>query len=316
MGLKLPYEIEGESSLNSSYTDTFLKPGAMFQAVRIEANNARGKRIEAFYRPLRYGLEKKREGWLARPHAISETNQQSAHKAPLIPTDEIVLGCLRDIEKWNNTLHSNQTKHPGMTRWDVLMDCQHPKLVGYNWPAILSGLGRETKSTMRAGRITLQGQHRMVGQDGRLATGEALITIMRLIEGKQVLVRWLDDNDGGVLKSLVYDMQGVLICELLTDFTHARATIEKTPQDTINESLTAAYVATVQGFAKDGKNAINNVTIIERTAPVVSKRFVMPGLKPTTEPRNEPAPELDPIETEFKTPLKSFKTSTAARFIK
>ena len=46
-GFKLPYELECESSLNSSFADTFLREGYMFEAVRIEANNARGKCIEA-----------------------------------------------------------------------------------------------------------------------------------------------------------------------------------------------------------------------------------------------------------------------------
>ncbi len=45
-GLQLPYELECESSLNANYKTSLLQPGAMFQQVRIEANNARGKGIE------------------------------------------------------------------------------------------------------------------------------------------------------------------------------------------------------------------------------------------------------------------------------
>ena len=53
-GLQLPAELEAESALNSSYTETFLRPGAMFDYVRIEANNARAKRVERVNRVLRY----------------------------------------------------------------------------------------------------------------------------------------------------------------------------------------------------------------------------------------------------------------------
>ena len=84
-GFNLPLELEGEMSLNSRYKDTILSPGNMFKFVRIEANNARGKRIEAYYRPLRYGLEKKREGWIARPFALSEPNQSGPSEVPIIP---------------------------------------------------------------------------------------------------------------------------------------------------------------------------------------------------------------------------------------
>lgn len=57
-GLNIPYELEAESSLNSSFTNTFLQNGYMFENVRIESNNARGKRIERYYKSLRYDVEK------------------------------------------------------------------------------------------------------------------------------------------------------------------------------------------------------------------------------------------------------------------
>jgi hypothetical protein len=69
-GLRLPYELECESALNSSYRDTLLKEGNMFERVRIEANNARGKVIERYWRQLRYGREKQDWGWIARPFAL------------------------------------------------------------------------------------------------------------------------------------------------------------------------------------------------------------------------------------------------------
>jgi hypothetical protein len=79
-GFCLPYELECESSLNSSFKDSLLRPGAMFQEVKIEANNARGKYIERINGMLRYGDEKTAAGWLARPTAKSEANQLSAVK--------------------------------------------------------------------------------------------------------------------------------------------------------------------------------------------------------------------------------------------
>ncbi|WP_449398500.1 hypothetical protein [Chryseobacterium wanjuense] len=87
----------------------------MFQNVRIEANNARGKRIERYFGSLRYGSEKEREGWLARPHALSESNQKGSKEVPMLPYERIIEECITDIYDWNNAPHSVD---PSKTRWE------------------------------------------------------------------------------------------------------------------------------------------------------------------------------------------------------
>ena len=74
-GVGLPYELECESHLNSSYKETFLREGTMFQKVKIEVNNAQGKIIEREFGNIRYGLERNLEGFQGRPHARRETNK-------------------------------------------------------------------------------------------------------------------------------------------------------------------------------------------------------------------------------------------------
>lgn len=313
-GINLPYEMECEMSLNASFKDNLLQNGAMFQQVRIEANNARGKRIEAHYRQLRYQYEKDEIGWLARPFALSESNQKGAAKVPQLPKNEIVKKALKAIEKWNNDLHTNQELHPGMSRWDVFMDKQHPELTTTNWTGILPYIGYETASSMRLGRITLQGKHRVVGFDGEVATGEKLISVMKRIEGKDVVVRWLDGNDGQVLKSLVYDTDGNLICELLGDLAYSRATLERTEEDAKNRELTSAYAATVQGYINQNAKKVESITILEKPKPT-KKRFVMPGLDSYEVPETKaeilpPAEEIIP-DSQY---TKKFNPSTASRF--
>lgn len=316
-GFKLPYELEGEMSLNSAHMNTFLKPGAMFPEVRIEANNARGKRIEAYYRPLRYKLEKKREGWLARPFALAEHNQAGPGPKQLVKKEEIVNGCLRDIETWNNTLHSNQEKFPGLTRWDVFTQYQHPELRPTNWIAVLPHLGYRTQSTMKAGRIILQGMHRVVGFDGKVALGESLIRIMQQIEGEQVNVFWLDDNDGKVLKAMVYDNDGRFVCELLGDLSYSRSKLERTPEEEEYRALTSAYEATVQGYINRHVKEVDRVTII-RNEPAEPARGGF-RIKNATryKAKEQAAEELPPIEDEEPTTQPANngnRTSTASRF--
>ena len=89
-GANLPDGLECESSLNKSFETTFLSEGAMFQNVRIEPNNARGKKIERYFRELRYSYEKQREGWIARPFALSESNQTGSHEVPTLSYQQII----------------------------------------------------------------------------------------------------------------------------------------------------------------------------------------------------------------------------------
>ena len=119
-GIPLPAEIECESSLNASYRENMLADGAMFQYVRMEANKARGKYIERVWGKMRYEVDKKREGWLARPNALRESNQFGEDKVQIVPYDELAYQCLEDIQNWNNSLHPNQEKYPGMSRWKCL----------------------------------------------------------------------------------------------------------------------------------------------------------------------------------------------------
>ncbi|MEO7212622.1 hypothetical protein [Mucilaginibacter sp.] len=312
----MPHELEGEASLNSSFTSTFLENGAMFQRVRIEANNARGKKIESFYKKLRYGLEKLRMGWLARPFALAESNQAHNGKKEYLTKREIIEGCLIDIQTWNNSLHSDQELHPGMTRWDVFMDKQHPNLVATNWAGILPHLGESQKSTMKAGRIELQGKHRVVGFDGKVALGETLIAVMKRIEGQRVMIKWMEDNDGDVLKSFVYDLKdGSLICELLSDLEYSRATLEQTDSDLENRTLTSAYAATVQGYIRRNAAEIERITIIDRPQPV-STRFKMPGVKRYI-PNGEPAGALEVAQVddvEVMEKKATYRLDTASRF--
>lgn len=277
-GLPLPLELECESSLNSSYANSFLANGAMFTHTRIEANNARGKRIERYFRDLRYGMEKEEDGWIARPFAKSEANQKGSGKVPTLSKEAIVQQSLAIIERWNNQLHSDQKTHPGMTRWQVLMEKQNPNCTAINWPAILPHLGRKTRTSMKAGRITLQGMDRVVGMDGKVALGADLINIMTAIEGEEVDVYWMADDNGDVLKALVYDRAGRMICELLDDLSYSRSISERTADDITRRATMSAYVATVEGFARRERKEVASVTILSNK-PVERGAFRMPGLR-------------------------------------
>ncbi|GIZ10016.1 hypothetical protein [Flavobacterium sp. UMI-01] len=282
-GFCLPYELECESSLNSSFKETLLRPGAMFQEVKIEANNARGKYIERMNGKLRYEVEKSAAGWLARPTAKSEANQLNATKKEVIPFDILVNERLLELEKWNNSPHPDNKE---LSRWDYFEQNQHPNLKPTNWEAILPVIGYKTTTSCNAGYVRLQGQKRAIADEGMILTGEALIQKMRAIEGKELDVYWLDGNDGSVLKAIVY-LNNRMICEIMEMPRYNRATIERTDADNEAIKLQAAYVASVDAFEKRQRNRIEKIQIIDNTPKTVNSNFRIPNLK-RYEAREEP----------------------------
>ncbi len=276
-GFKLPAELEAEMSLNSSYIDTFLRPGAMFQHVRIEANNARGKRIERYFGSLRYEIEKERKGWLARPFALKESNQAGPKDVPSLPYSRIIENALSDIELWNNMPHS---VHTHMSRWQVFCEMQNPNLKPTNYASIIPYIGWKTETSCNVGIIHLNYGEFLLGIDGKVALGNPLIHLMKQVEGKQIDIYWLDDNQGKVFKALVF-IGSQFICEAVAKPTYNRAKIEQGPADELNRQIMSSYVTTIEAFGKRQKNAIDQVTVIDNR-PALKKDFVMPGLDQRT----------------------------------
>lgn len=312
-GLNLPAELEGESNLNASFKETILKEGNMFQYVRIEANNARGKRIEQYYRPLRYKYEKKRLGWLARPFAQSEANQAGPESKIIIPYDEIVEGCLRDIETWNNSEHS---KIKGMSRWDVFLATQNPNTRPINYHGILPYIGERTETSVHAGIIRFRNSEFLLGMDGVIAVGNRLINLMEQCENRDVLIYWLSDNFGGVLKAHIY-IGNQFICEAVEKPRYNKARIEQTDEDMINRELMSKYVSTIEAFGRGQKKQLDNVTIINNRPVTIGNSFVMPGLfQPTL--TDERAKVLEEIAEEndivLSAPQTSFKRALKDRY--
>jgi hypothetical protein len=283
-GYCLPNELECESSLNSSYKDTLLRPGTMFQKVKIEANNARGKYIERINGKLRYEIEKTAMGWIARPKAKSEANQLSSKKKQIIPFDILVNERMLEIEQFNNSAHPENTS---ISRWDYFEQNQHADLKPTNWELILPHLGHKTSTSCNAGYVMLQGKKRAIAENGKILTGEALIQQMRVIEGKEFEVHWLDGNEGQVLKALVYFNER-FVCEIMEMPRYNRATIERTEACYAALQLQSSYVASVDLFEKRQRSKIENVQIIDNTPKTVNSNFRFKNIK-HYEAREEPA---------------------------
>lgn len=277
-GMPLPYEVECESNLNSGFSDTFLRAGAMFKTVRIEANSARSKRCEGYWRPIRYQMEKKREGWLARPFARSESNQVSTGKIPILPYERIIEECLIDIERWNNTEHSI---YKGMTRWEVFLQKQNPDNTNaINWRSILPSLGRKVATSVSlAGQVRFRKMWYMLGDNGTLATGDKLIGYMRTLAGKEVDIHYMDDNDGSVLRAVIcLRDDSRIVCEAVPQPVTARSALEETPEQRKNRELMARYRNTLEGYSRRHYQEIGKVVVIDHRSDTLNDKFRISSL--------------------------------------
>ncbi len=290
-GVNMPDALECEISLNNSYANSFLQEGRMFQNVRMEANNARGKRIERFFGTLRYGSEKLREGWIARPHARNESNRAGRRnaqipskdddltKAPIIPYNTIVQNSLTDIMNWNNAPHS---VHADKSRWEVFMENQHPGLKPINWEALLPLIGYKTQTSCQLdGIIHLNNEEYLLGMDGEVALGDKLINLMSKLAGKQIDVYWIDGNDKEIIKAVIYERnKDVQIGEAVKMPAYNRAPIERTEKDEAARRIMSAYDATILAYGKRKYAAINtDILVIDNRPTTLNRKFVIPGLE-------------------------------------
>lgn len=282
-GVNIPNQLECESSLNSSFTTTFLREGAMFQDVDIHPNSARSKRIERYFGELRYKFEKEREGWLGRPFALSEANQAGPGAKQIIPYDVLIQQCLQDIVTWNNSEHS---KIKGKTRWEVFLETQNPDVKPTNYKAILPHLGKPTPTSCNAGIMRLQSKEWLLGDNNEIYTGEKLISLLKQVEGKDVIIYWLDDAEGEIIKALVYK-EDRMICEAILKPKAARASIEATAANHQARDIVSRYRNTVTAFSQMQKNAIDQVVVIDKRPKTLNNKFQISGLK-SFEPRKTP----------------------------
>ncbi|WP_449398499.1 hypothetical protein [Chryseobacterium wanjuense] len=154
----------------------------------------------------------------------------------------------------------------------IFLEMQHPELKPTNWKAILPHLGYHQKTSCNRGYIQLQGKARAIAENGKISLGEHLINVMKIIEGKEIDVYWLDDNRGNVLKALAY-YQGRFICEVQEMPKYNRATIEQTEECRKSRELQSSYVASVEGFIRRQEKALQRINIIQQPKPQPKNRF-------------------------------------------
>lgn len=302
-GFNLPLELECESNLNSSYKNTFLNQGAMFDTVTMYTHYARGKAVERKFGELRYRHEKEHIGWMARPFSRKEDNSKDKDDIQIVPYENIIKQSLMDIQKWNNMEH-NDIKNK--SRWEVFCENQSPKTKPTNWKAILPHLGKEEISSCNAGIINFRNSTFVLALEGEIALGDELIRLMKQIEGKEFTIFWLDGNDGNVLKAMIYH-NGMMLCDLISHPAYSKSKYEREDDEIheINMRLMSAYENTVTSFMANRKREITTTIVHDKREKTINNFFTIPGLE-TYQPKQEPAEVVETEEEEvYNIPAKT-----------
>lgn len=244
-GWRMPAEIEVERALmtglaggvdaDGKVQNDVLTAGEMFQYVRFCApKNPQEKRAEGFIKAIKYGYQKHRVGFQHRPFARLEANRMngdSASHAARFDFEEILAFELEDMQLYNNDPHPDQDKYPGMTRWQVLEQCQNPNLALPNLPLIMPYIGRKTKTSVRRGFIQVQENSYRFDHISRLAD----------LSTDQLLAYWLPNEEGEADQVYLYQ-DGVFICQAEKVVRYQDAKAEQTDEDRRIMGRQMAYV--------------------------------------------------------------------------
>lgn len=160
-GWGCPAQVEVENHLMSQWRDSFLKAGVLFPFVRFCApmnsqekysevlNGAKKKRIEhrnhlgigRFYGKLRQNRVESKK-------VFDELNDTYVDKE-YYSWEELIADDMRDVAEFNNTLHPNQKKYPGMTRREVLEANMNPTLRPIDKSILARFIGEKVSTSIR-----------------------------------------------------------------------------------------------------------------------------------------------------------------------
>lgn len=264
-GMYIPAELEVEHHLVSDFADGLMQAGVVFPLIRwCNPGNSREKRAEHFNRQKKYGVEKLTQVGIGRWWARLEVNRpkeekvydekNNTWKVKAYTFDELVADDIRAIGEYNNQLHPNQKRYPGMTRWDVLCRTQNPNLRPWDKAVLYRYIGEHTETTIRQNAYLTVNyeQYRLSSPEviGRLAA-----------RNYKVDAYWLADADGKVDEVYIYQ-NGRLVDTCKRVVRYNEATAEQTEADKAAYTEQAKYVAKFDKMMKDGK--IRRVGILDK----------------------------------------------------
>lgn len=265
-GWGCPAQVEVENHLMTQWKDSFLKAGVMFPFVRFCApQNSQEKYAEPMNGAKKRSIEHKNHLGIGRFYAkdrhyrteakkvFDEKNDTYEDKA-YYTWDELIADDKKDIWEFNHSLHPNQKKYKGMTRWDVLVANINPTLQPLDKSVLARYIGEHVTTTIRRNSYC-----RVQYKDWWLSD----VKVIEQLEPNnwQVDAYYLPHEDGSI--SNVYIWQGGRYIDKLQDVgTFNTADCEQTVDDEEIKLTQQKKIAKFNKWVKD--NEVQTVGVVEK----------------------------------------------------
>lgn len=230
-----PAQVEVENHLMTQWRDSFLKAGELFPFVRFCApQNSQEKYAEQLNGAKKKLVEHRNHLGVGRFYAkdrhyrtearkVSDASNDTWEDKQYYTWDELIADDMRDVWEFNHSLHPNQKKYRGMTRWDVLVSNMNPTLQPVDKSVLARYIGEHVETTIRRNSYC-----RVQHKDWWLSRTEVLEQLEP--NNWKVDAYWLPSDDGEV--SEVYIYQGGRYIDTLQDVgTFNTAVAEQTSAD-------------------------------------------------------------------------------------
>ena len=199
-GWGIPAGIEVENHLMTDYKYTLLQEGTVFSHVRFcaplnsqekyaEAMNGAKKRRIIHRNHTGIGRFYGKWKWRAESKKISDASNDTYEDKDYYSFEELVADDRRDNYEWNHTLHPNQKKYKGMTRWDVLMENINPQLKPFDAVTLARYIGEKVETSVRRNSTV-----RVAYEDWWLSSPQVLEKLAP--NNYKVTAYYLPDEDG------------------------------------------------------------------------------------------------------------------------
>lgn len=236
-GWGMPAGIEIEQHLMSQYKDGFLRAGVAFPFVHFCApQNSQEKYAEPLNGAFKRSIAHKNHTGIGRFYGkgknrveskkISDETNETYEDQQYFTFEQLVADDLADNQEWNNTLHPNQKKYPGMTRWQVLLENINPELEVFDKLTLSRYIGERVETSIRRNSTV-----RVCHEDWWLSGPEILAQLEP--NNYKVTAYYLPDENGAPQD--VYIFQGDRYIDKVEKVqTYNRVMAEQTEEDIVN----------------------------------------------------------------------------------
>ena len=263
-GWGIPAGIEVENHLMSQYRDGFLRAGEVFPFVHFCApQNSQEKYAEPLNGAKKRSIIHKNHTGIGRFYGkgkwrqeykkVSDEWNDTYEDREYFTWEELVADDRADSAEWNHTLHPDQKRYPGMTRWQVLVANVNPTLLPYDARTLALHIGEAVETSIRRNSTV-----RVAHEDWWLSSTAALERLAP--NNYKVTAYYLPDEEGGPTD--VYLYQGDRYIDQVERVeTFNRVMAEQTDEDVVKFIEQQKKVAGFRKYVTD--NAIHRVGVMK-----------------------------------------------------